>query len=153
MSESESWPTGTTAARRTGSPKNNFIFWGNNVDAYRSGHNEAVLKTVWGNTHGGSNPSASAIQKATSKTDVAFCISHMRGGRNRSKRTGAQVRFCEPDEALPTWITRYRSLVAIYFYKYKENTSYPPVKPTSKTGVGFCISHLKVIVADKQWLF
>jgi len=25
----------------------------------------------------------------------------MRGGRNRSKRTGAQVRFCEPDEALP----------------------------------------------------
>ena len=73
-----------------------------NTDAYRSGHNEAVLKTVWGNTHGGSNPSASAIQKATSKTDVAFCISHMRGGRNRSKRTGAQVRFCEPDEAPPT---------------------------------------------------
>ena len=31
-----------------------------NTEAYRSGHNEAVLKTVWVKTHGGSNPSASA---------------------------------------------------------------------------------------------
>ena len=30
------------------------------TEAYRSGHNEAVLKTVWGQPHGGSNPSASA---------------------------------------------------------------------------------------------
>ena len=30
------------------------------TEAYRSGHNEAVLKTVWGKPHGGSNPSASA---------------------------------------------------------------------------------------------
>ena len=30
------------------------------MEAYRSGHNEAVLKTVWGQPHGGSNPSASA---------------------------------------------------------------------------------------------
>ncbi|MBQ7914940.1 MAG: hypothetical protein IJ322_05480, partial [Clostridia bacterium] len=27
---------------------------------YRSGHNEAVLKTVWVQAHGGSNPSSSA---------------------------------------------------------------------------------------------
>ena len=33
------------------------------MDAYRSGHNEAVLKTVRVNAHGGSNPSASAIHK------------------------------------------------------------------------------------------
>ncbi len=31
-----------------------------NTQAYRSGHNEAVLKTVRGNSHGGSNPSACA---------------------------------------------------------------------------------------------
>ncbi len=31
-----------------------------NTEAYRSGHNEAVLKTVWRQRHGGSNPSASA---------------------------------------------------------------------------------------------
>ena len=30
------------------------------MEAYRSGHNEAVLKTVWVHAHGGSNPSASA---------------------------------------------------------------------------------------------
>ena len=30
------------------------------MEAYRSGHNEAVLKTVWVQAHGGSNPSASA---------------------------------------------------------------------------------------------
>ena len=35
-----------------------------NTEAYRSGHNEAVLKTVWVKAHGGSNPSASAILKA-----------------------------------------------------------------------------------------
>ena len=33
-----------------------------NAEAYRSGHNEAVLKTVWVQAHGGSNPSASARQ-------------------------------------------------------------------------------------------
>ncbi len=32
------------------------------AEAYRSGHNEAVLKTVWVQAHGGSNPSASAIK-------------------------------------------------------------------------------------------
>ena len=30
------------------------------LQEYRSGHNEAVLKTVWVQAHGGSNPSASA---------------------------------------------------------------------------------------------
>ena len=30
------------------------------MQAYRSGHNEAVLKTVWVKAHGGSNPSACA---------------------------------------------------------------------------------------------
>ena len=33
------------------------------MERYRSGHNEAVLKTVWGQPHMGSNPilSASAV--------------------------------------------------------------------------------------------
>ena len=30
------------------------------MESYRSGHNEAVLKTVWVQAHGGSNPSLSA---------------------------------------------------------------------------------------------
>ena len=30
------------------------------MEAYRSGHNEVVLKTIWVQAHGGSNPSASA---------------------------------------------------------------------------------------------
>lgn len=33
-----------------------------NVEEYRSGHNEAVLKTVWVKAHGGSNPSSSATK-------------------------------------------------------------------------------------------
>ena len=30
------------------------------MQEYRSGHNEAVLKTVWVQAHGGSNPSSCA---------------------------------------------------------------------------------------------
>ena len=33
------------------------------MQAYRSGHNEAVLKTVWVKAHGGSNPSSCATQR------------------------------------------------------------------------------------------
>ncbi len=31
------------------------------LEGYRSGHNEAVLKTVWAKAHKGSNPFPSAI--------------------------------------------------------------------------------------------
>ena len=34
------------------------------MESYRSGHNEAVLKTVWVQAHGGSNPSLSAKKQA-----------------------------------------------------------------------------------------
>ena len=46
-----------------------------NREAYRSGHNEAVLKTVWVQAHGGSNPSASAKKNA----DVAQVVEHILG--------------------------------------------------------------------------
>ena len=36
-------------------------------ERYRSGHNEAVLKTVWGQPHKGSNPFLSAIYIYTFK--------------------------------------------------------------------------------------
>ena len=40
-----------------------------NTEVYRSGHNEAVLKTVWVQAHGGSNPSTSAnVGSAWSRT-------------------------------------------------------------------------------------
>ena len=46
-----------------------------NTEAYRSGHNEAVLKTVWVQAHGGSNPSASATAKVTPVRGVTFyCV-------------------------------------------------------------------------------
>ena len=32
------------------------------MEMYRSGHNEAVLKTVWCNSHVGSNPTVSAME-------------------------------------------------------------------------------------------
>ena len=44
------------------------------MEAYRSGHNEAVLKTVWVQAHGGSNPSASA-----KNADVAQVVEHILG--------------------------------------------------------------------------
>ena len=40
------------------------------MQEYRSGHNEAVLKTVWVKAHGGSNPSSCA-KKGTSN-EVPF---------------------------------------------------------------------------------
>ena len=51
-----------------------------------------VLKTVWGQPHGGSNPSASAKTKAASIADVAFVVSEnhtIRSGHNggASKKT------------------------------------------------------------------
>ena len=33
------------------------------MESYRSGHNEAVLKTVWANAHVGSNPTLSAKKR------------------------------------------------------------------------------------------
>ena len=51
------------------------------MEAYRSGHNEAVLKTVWVQAHGGSNPSASAkangtlgVPFALVKAEVKYCF-------------------------------------------------------------------------------
>ena len=35
------------------------------LERYRSGHNEAVLKTVWGQLHKGSNPFLSAKHQRT----------------------------------------------------------------------------------------
>ena len=43
------------------------LIWDKNTERYRSGHNEAVLKTVWGQPHKGSNPFLSAIYIYTFK--------------------------------------------------------------------------------------
>ncbi len=54
---------------------NNLKFY---TQEYRSGHNEAVLKTVWGKPHGGSNPSSCAneniltVMKSAPKIRRAF---------------------------------------------------------------------------------
>ncbi len=42
---------------------------GDSVERYRSGHNEAVLKTVWGKPHMGSNPILSATLRGNSEGD------------------------------------------------------------------------------------
>ena len=46
------------------------------AEVYRSGHNEAVLKTVWVKAHGGSNPSASATKQAIG---LLFALSSVSG--------------------------------------------------------------------------
>ena len=38
------------------------------TEGYRSGHNEAVLKTVWAHAHKGSNPFPSAIKSLENTT-------------------------------------------------------------------------------------
>ena len=44
------------------------------MQEYRSGHNEAVLKTVWVKAHGGSNPSSCATKKKTELVSVFFFV-------------------------------------------------------------------------------
>ena len=56
------------------------------AEAYRSGHNEAVLKTVWVQAHGGSNPSASATAKRTGSARP-FCCG---GGGDRGANGAAE---------------------------------------------------------------
>ena len=46
--------------RESNSRISNVPYRGHDMERYRSGHNEAVLKTVWGQPHMGSNPILSA---------------------------------------------------------------------------------------------
>ena len=52
------------------------------AEAYRSGHNEAVLKTVWVQAHGGSNPSASATAEKCEPMWFAFFIASAEAEHN-----------------------------------------------------------------------
>ena len=52
------------------------------AEAYRSGHNEAVLKTVWVQAHGGSNPSASATAEKCEPMRFAFFIASAEAEHN-----------------------------------------------------------------------
>ena len=46
------------------------------MEGYRSGHNDAVLKTVWEQSHVGSNPTPSANKKRTFVYQkFSFCLS------------------------------------------------------------------------------
>ena len=45
------------------------------MEEYRSGHNEAVLKTVWGQPHAGSNPVSSAkAEKSRIKCGIFYAL-------------------------------------------------------------------------------
>lgn len=56
------------------------------MEAYRSGHNEAVMKTVWAQAHGGSNPSASAKAKIPPESGGIFALDMKRAKRTRHAR-------------------------------------------------------------------
>ena len=72
--------------------QHNFI---NYTQEYRSGHNEAVLKTVWVKAHGGSNPSSCAKNiKDEKNSSFMFCISNIK----RDSRVGAVL---QEQNALP----------------------------------------------------
>ena len=49
------------------------------MQEYRSGHNEAVLKTVWVKAHGGSNPSSCAKTRKTSLVLVFLFFGNSEG--------------------------------------------------------------------------
>ena len=61
------------------------------LEEYRSGHNEAVLKTVCPQGHGGSNPSSSAQKKKPKRASFFVGIEFKGGIRTRS-RASAQAR-------------------------------------------------------------
>ena len=44
------------------------------MQEYRSGHNEAVLKTVWVKAHGGSNPSSCAKNERIGTSILSFFV-------------------------------------------------------------------------------
>ena len=54
------------------------------MQEYRSGHNEAVLKTVWVKAHVGSNPTPSAKQKDTERCPFCFGEGIERDSKGRS---------------------------------------------------------------------
>ena len=76
-----------------------------NTEAYRSGHNEAVLKTVWVKAHGGSNPSASASygwhpqvakengEKATLRFFFVFLKDHPSQATAEGRRNNVSLHF------------------------------------------------------------
>ena len=66
-----------------------------NKQAYRSGHNEAVLKTVWVKAHGGSNPSACAKNSENGAIHIRcfFVISNNSGGNRGGSRFAREKRF------------------------------------------------------------
>ena len=115
----------------THSPKNTFLFidtrqksWYNcctNTEVYRSGHNEAVLKTVWVQAHGGSNPSTSANQNLNRTLAVWFrffvCKNEVRIGVFRllaSKNCRLQV-FVQK-------VISFRSTIEIRAFQSKNPT-------------------------------
>ena len=73
------------------------------MEAYRSGHNEAVLKTVWVKAHGGSNPSSSATKNPTNFVGFFCCYGRVilvqsmiaRGYAAEPPTTGLTLRLCE----------------------------------------------------------
>ena len=67
------------------------------TEVYRSGHNEAVLKTVWVHAHGGSNPSTSAKQQSLPVVragSAAFSVCQRDSNESDARR--AEKRFGEP---------------------------------------------------------
>ena len=62
------------------------------MQEYRSGHNEAVLKTVWVKAHGGSNPSSCAIKKGNNFLLFLFlyCFEYGEGFEGWSRFAGAK---------------------------------------------------------------
>ena len=79
-----------------------------NKQEYRSGHNEAVLKTVWVKAHGGSNPSSCANE---TPERVFFCWRRKRcekarilGGscKEREEKRGGEY---DGSRATPPWRT------------------------------------------------
>ena len=62
------------------------------MEVYRSGHNEAVLKTVWVKAHGGSNPSSCAIKYEVCSYRLRIFLSLIFIFLNHKKSTPSKVK-------------------------------------------------------------
>ena len=100
------------------------------TEGYRSGHNGAVLKTVRGKLHAGSNPAPSAMPKALAKASAFgndVCLRahegkyHIVAARSDQHRLGAKrrsiIRRCADIIRFLRWFESICQFLVFYFFR------------------------------------
>ena len=82
------------------------------LERYRSGHNEAVLKTVWGQPHKGSNPFLSAINSTVILSELRWIFYCSKTAWNKAFRLFQHIRKPRHRAFLWRGFVRFRRIVA-----------------------------------------